>query len=165
MSGAQLPRIELYDQSVFLPDIYALPLQADLVVLSACQTSLGTQQAGEGVMSLARAFAQAGSACVVSSLWTVNDRSTAQLFANFYEKIKAGVSVSTALRQAKLGYLTDSNIPTSMQSPYFWAGLSMVGADRTLPPPDTHFGWWVFGVTTILLLIGWALWRLRRRPR
>lgn|GEM_PF-613726 len=164
-SGEQLPRIELYDQPVFLPDIYALPLQADLVVLSACQTGLGTQQAGEGVMSLARAFAQAGSACVVSSLWTVNDRSTAQLFTRFYEKIETGASVSAALHQAKLDYLSDSNVPTAMQSPYFWAGLSVVGADRTVLPPDLYSRWWQFGIIATLLLIGWVLRRKLLRPK
>ena len=77
----QLPRLELFDQPLFLPSIYALPLQADLVTLSACQTGLGHEQSGEGVMSLARAFAQAGAACVVSSLWSVNDQSTSRLLA------------------------------------------------------------------------------------
>ena len=156
----QDPHIELYDQSVWLPDLYALPLQANLVVLSACQTGLGEQQAGEGVMSLARAFAQSGAACVVSSLWTVNDRSTAQLFSHFYEKIGEGSTISAALRGAKLDYLNDASVGTALQSPYFWAGLVAVGADRSVMPPSSSLFKWVSGALAIvvLMLVGW-FWR------
>ncbi len=148
-SGEQPPRIELYDRAAYLPDIYALPLQADLVVLSACQTGLGTEQAGEGVMSLARAFAQSGAACVVSSLWTVNDHSTALLVGRFYNKIGTGGSVCAALHEAKLTYLNDSKVPTTLQSPYFWAGLVAVGADRSVTPPQ---GWaWVVVAALVIL--------------
>lgn len=162
-SGEQPPRIELYDRAAYLPDIYALPLQADLVVLSACQTGLGTEQTGEGVMSLARAFAQSGAACVVSSLWAVNDRSTAQLFGYFYEKIGAGEPVCAALHEAKLAYLNDPDVPATLQSPYFWAGVVAVGADRTVPPPQ---GWqwvWVLVAGALATLWVWCRWAAKKR--
>ncbi|MCE7923764.1 MAG: CHAT domain-containing protein [Haliscomenobacteraceae bacterium CHB4] len=126
------PRVELYDRALFLPDIYALPLDADLVVLSACQTGQGREQKGEGVMSLARAFAQSGAACIVSSLWSVNDHSTAWILARFYQHLHEGNTICKALRQAKIDYLTDPNIGPAVQSPYFWAGLAPVGADRKI---------------------------------
>jgi len=150
-SGAELPRIELYDRAVYLPDIYALPLQADGVVLSACQTGLGTESAGEGVMSLARAFAQSGAACVVSSLWTVNDRSTARLFGFFYEKTAAGTPLCTALHEAKLAYLDDPGVPTTLQSPYFWAGLVAVGDERAVVG-EPGWLWAVIGVLMLVVL-------------
>lgn len=159
--GEQPPRIELYDRAVYLPDLYALPLQADLVLLSACQTGLGTEQSGEGVMSLARAFAQSGAACVVSSLWTVNDRSTAQLFGYFYEKIGAGKSVCAALHEAKLAYLNDSDVSATLQSPYFWAGVVVVGDDRSVVPPQDWRGWWIGAFALLLIAVVWA-WRRKR---
>jgi len=151
------PRVELYDQPLFLPDIYAVPLRADLVVLSACQTGLGREQKGEGVMSLARAFAQSGAACIVSSLWSVNDRSTAQLLSKFYDNIGIGESVGEALRQAKLDYLTDPTVGAAMQSPYFWAGLVAVGTDRPVGGGASifRFEWMLLGgaiVTFIFIL-------------
>ncbi len=148
------PRVELYDQPMFLPDIYALPLRADLVVLSACQTGLGREQKGEGVMSLARAFAQSGAACIVSSLWSVNDRSTAQLLGRFYDNIGEGQTVGEALRQAKLGYLDDPGVGAAMQSPYFWAGLAAVGTDRPVgkSAPSIGFEWLLLGGAIVMFI-------------
>ncbi len=129
------PRIEMYDQPMLLPDIYATPLHADLVVLSACQTGLGYEQKGEGVMSLARAFAQSGAACTVSSLWAVNDRGTVQLLDYFYQQLYAGKSLESALREAKLHYLDDTGNSAAFQTPYFWAGFTAVGDNREIAPP------------------------------
>lgn len=152
------PRIELIDQALLLPDIYTLPLNADLVVLSACQTGLGIEQKGEGVMSLARAFAQAGTAGVVSSLWSVNDRSTASILDLFYQQIREGLPVSAALRQAKLAYIKGPKTNAALQSPYFWAGQVLVGSDRTLEtgtwPAAALAGWIALGIG-VLMMIGY----------
>lgn len=161
--AGEQPRIELYDAALRLPALYALPLQADLVVLSACQTGLGREEKGEGVMSLARAFAQAGAACIVSSLWSVNDESTARLLRFFYGGIGRGERSGAALRAAKLAYLADSEVGAAAQSPYFWAGLVVVGDDRAIPQP---WGWgvWLGGLVGLggLVLLCWLAWR--RRP-
>jgi CHAT domain-containing protein len=150
------PRIELMDGSLLLPDLYALPLQADLVMLSACETGLGKEAKGEGVMSLARAFAQAGAACIVSSLWSVNDQSTARLLRYFYDNIKEGQSSASALRSAKLAYLSDAEVGSTAQSPYFWAGLVMVGDDRVVEQPG-GWGWWgiLLGGVMLILCLAW----------
>lgn len=157
------PRIELIDGSLLLPDLYALPLQADLVVLSACETGLGKDEKGEGVMSLARAFAQAGAACIVSSLWSVNDHSTARLLQLFYQKIGQGHSTVSALREAKLAYLSDTELGIAEQSPYFWAGLVAVGDDRDMQIP---WGWKQAGILFAgilgLLLLVWKRWRIAK---
>lgn len=157
----QLPRLELYDQPLYLPSIYALPLQADLVTLSACQTGLGQEQSGEGVMSLARAFAQAGAACVVSSLWSVNDRSTSHLLAGFYRNLEKGSSIGQSLRAAKLAYINDSGLRATVQSPYFWAGMVMVGDDRVVEPVGAVWPW----VVGLVLVAGVGFWWLLRRTR
>lgn len=155
------PRIEFSDSSMLLPDLYALPLQADLVVLSACQTGLGKEEKGEGVMSLARAFAQAGAACIVSSLWSVNDQSTSRLMRFFYENIGAGKTSSAALREAKLAYLADLEIGNAAQSPYFWAGLVAVGDDRPVAQPWGWGAWGLLLAVAVLLFAGWRFWQKR----
>ncbi len=162
LENGQLPRLELFDQPLYLPSIYALPLQADLVTLSACQTGLGQVQSGEGVMSLARAFAQAGAACVVSSLWSVNDKSTSQLLAGFYRNLESGSSIGNALRAAKLAYINDTKLRATMQSPYFWAGMVIVGDDRVVASGVVVWPW---GVGFGLILVAGLWWTRRRRDR
>ncbi len=121
------PHIEFIDSTLYLPEIYALSLQADLVTLSACETGLGRLAEGEGVMSLSRGFTFAGAASLIASLWTVNEASTAQLFARFYEALAVGTPKSEALQQTKLDYLEDPNIPAFQKSPYYWAGFVYYG--------------------------------------
>ena len=76
-------------------DIYNLKLPAELVVLSACQTGLGKEIKGEGLVGLTRGFMYAGAARVVVSLWNVNDKATADLMTKFYEKmLKQGAAPS-----------------------------------------------------------------------
>ena len=82
-------------------------LNADVVVLSACETGSGRLQGQEGVMNLARAFLTAGARSVVASLWDVDDRSTATLMESFYEHLKGGSTVNDALRQAQLDFIRD----------------------------------------------------------
>lgn len=162
--AGEQPRIELMDQSLLLPDLYALPLQADLVVLSACQTGLGKEEKGEGVMSLARAFASAGAACIVSSLWSVNDQSTARLMEHFYQHLDQGATSSAALRQAKLAYMSDPAVETAALTPYFWAGLVHVGAERRWEN-STNRAIPIFLLAVGLAVLGWWLrrfWRNRQ---
>ena len=165
--AGDVPRIELYDHALLLPDIYTLPIQADLVVLSACQTGLGKEQKGEGVMSLARAFASSGAACVVSSLWSVNDRSTARLFSRFYIHLSEKSSTGAALRQAKLDYLADPAVGAATQSPYFWAGFLAIGAEREMEMDRRFVGTWMWGapilVVVLLVMVGfWRYWNGKR---
>lgn len=159
------PRIELYDQSLLLPDIYALSLNADLVVLSACQTGLGREQKGEGVMSLARAFAQAGAAGIISSLWSVNDRSTAEILNHFYQNLGGQHTVCAALRKAKLAYLDDPDVGVATQTPYFWAGLAPLGADRRINSDRFDWPHWmlVLGGTAVVLILILNRYFVRRK--
>ncbi|MFN7117175.1 MAG: CHAT domain-containing protein [Saprospiraceae bacterium] len=127
-----LPQVEFYDRTAYLPDIYALSLQSDLVVLSACQTGLGQFQKGEGIMSLSRAFTYAGAKGLVSSLWAINEAATADLFSRMYKDLKAGISKPTALHKAKIHYLEDANVPAFQKSPYYWSGLVYLGEESAI---------------------------------
>lgn len=99
-------------------------LNADVVVLSACETGSGRLQGQEGVMSLARAFLIAGARSVVASLWDVDDRSTATLMESFYEHLKGGLTVNEALRQAQLDFLKNYG---EKAKPNLWAGFEVIG--------------------------------------
>ena len=99
-------------------------LNADLVVLSACDTGTGRLEGQEGIMNLARAFLIAGAKSVVASLWQVDDRSTATLMSFFYEHLAAGLEVREALRQAQLDFIKEFG---DKAQPYYWAGFEVIG--------------------------------------
>jgi CHAT domain-containing protein len=105
-------------------EIFNLKLNADLVVLSACETGLGKQVKGEGLIGLTRAFMYAGTSSVVVSLWKVLDTSTADLMVRFYRHLKDGkLSKAEALRQAQLELIRHGKFA----HPYFWAPFVLVG--------------------------------------
>ncbi|MEA2691118.1 MAG: hypothetical protein QOJ16_505, partial [Acidobacteriota bacterium] len=103
-------------------DIFNLKLRADLVVLSACETGLGKEVSGEGLVGLARAFFYAGSPSLVVSLWKAEDASTARLMPDFYRRLK-GAGKGEALRQSKLALIQEGRFA----DPYYWAPFVLVG--------------------------------------
>jgi CHAT domain-containing protein/Tfp pilus assembly protein PilF len=105
-------------------DIYNLNLPAELVVLSACQTGLGKEIKGEGLVGLTRGFMYAGAARVVVSLWNVNDKATSELMAKFYQKmLKEGQRPAAALRSAQVEMWRSSQ----WKAPYYWAAFVLQG--------------------------------------
>ena len=105
-------------------DIYNLELPADVVVLSACQTGLGKEIKGEGLVGLTRGFMYAGAARVVVSLWSVSDKATADLMARFYSKMLAEkLRPAAALRAAQLEVAQEK----PWNSPYYWAAFIIQG--------------------------------------
>lgn len=118
------------DQDGFLStqEVFDLNLPADLVVLSGCRTGLGKDIRGEGMQGLARGFMYAGAARVAVSLWDVNDQSTAELMARFYQGMlgKKSLSPAAALRDAQL-QMWKSN---GGREPYYWAAFVIEGEYR-----------------------------------
>lgn len=105
-------------------DVYSMKLSADLVVLSACQTGLGKDVKGEGLIGLTRGFMYAGAARVVVSLWNVNDRATAELMTRFYERmLKRGERPASALRAAQVEMWRQKQ----WRSPYYWGAFVLQG--------------------------------------
>lgn len=110
-----------------LNEIYNLRLPAELVVLSACQTALGREVSGEGVLGLVRGFMYAGSPRVVASLWKVDDRATAELMRRFYEGLlKRNLRPAAALRRAKVEMLSEPR----WRAPFHWAAFELQGEWR-----------------------------------
>jgi CHAT domain-containing protein len=110
--------------SLYVKDMYALALKAELVVLSACETGTGALQRGEGVISLARAFAYAGAKSIVTTLWSVNDASSRDLMVDFYTNMLTGQPKNLALGYAKRGYI---RLHHDKAHPFYWAGFVGVG--------------------------------------
>lgn len=105
-------------------EIFDLHLNANLVVLSACQTGLGRLVRGEGMIGLTRAFMYAGTPSVLASLWSVSDMSTATLMGDFYTNLIPGkLDKADALRRAKLACIGDNQFA----HPFYWASFVMIG--------------------------------------
>jgi CHAT domain-containing protein len=110
-----------------LHDVYNLRLGAELVVLSGCQTGLGRDLGGEGLIGLTRGFMYAGARRVVASLWQVDDASTAELMKRFYRALlKEGQTPAAALRTAQLEVARDPR----WAAPFHWAGFVLQGEWR-----------------------------------
>lgn len=104
--------------------IYGLDLPVELVVLSACETALGKELRGEGVIGLTRGFMHAGATRVVVSLWNVSDEGTAELMTRFYRAhLGRGLPAAAALRAAQLSLLAEPR----WSAPYYWAGFVLQG--------------------------------------
>lgn len=126
LSGLVFSASDLEDSLVLQPEISALGVDADLVVLSACESGIGKQVAGEGLLSLSRAFLESGVTKVVGSLWKVQDSSTAHLMKEFYLALNGRkMSVSAALKDAQSRTLLD--LDNDWSDPYYWAGFQLVG--------------------------------------
>jgi CHAT domain-containing protein len=105
-----------------LHDVFNLKLNADLVVLSGCQTAMGKEVRGEGLIGLTRGFLYAGSSRVMASLWSVQDKATADLMKRFYARLLGeGVSASEALRLAQVEMWKEQ------RAPYYWAAFTLQG--------------------------------------
>ena len=111
----------LNDGFLRLHDIFNLNLPAELVVLSACQTGLGEEVSGEGLVGLTRGLMYAGTKRIAVSLWNVNDAATAKLMNRFYQKMQDGLSPAAALRASQ------REAWQAKQRPYLWAAFSVQG--------------------------------------
>lgn len=147
------------DGYLYLYELYGMRLNAQMAVLSACNTGYGRLQRGEGVMSLARGFAQAGVPSIVMSLWTAQDQSTSQIMTDFYQHLAAGETKDAALRHAKLEYLDKAQKIAS--HPYFWSAFVVLGDIEPIAfqPFRKYQIAGMIALCLILLGIGFWFWR------
>ena len=113
--------LKLGDSWLNLFDIFNLQLGAELTVLSACETGMSAVWEGDELLGLARGFLYAGTPSLVVSLWTVNDRSTADLMRQFYTALQRGASKARALQQAVIA------VKAVYPHPYYWAPFMLMG--------------------------------------
>ncbi|MEO1055114.1 MAG: CHAT domain-containing protein, partial [Bacteroidota bacterium] len=132
-------------------ELYNMDLNAELVVLSACETGYGKLVKGEGIMSLARGFSYAGVPSVVMSHWQVDDFSTSQIMELFYKNLADGLTKDEALRQAKLEFLeTTEELRTH---PFFWGSFVLLGDASEIDLNDGPNLYLIIG-SILLLAIG-----------
>lgn len=147
-----------------LQDVYGLKVNSDLVVLSACDTGIGKEIKGEGVMSLNNAFLQAGAKSVVSSLWKVDDAATKDLMTEFYRGMAAdNLTTAAALRQAQIKMFNSPRY----RSPFYWASFTASGDGRVKVAfaPNTHiYGYYAaaFVLLALFTLLGIRQYSRRR---
>lgn len=152
---------------VGLQDIYGLRAPVDLVVLSACQTALGKDVRGEGLLGLTRGFMYAGASSVVASLWKVDDEATGELMRQFYTNmLQKEMTPAAALRAAQ----NSIRQRPEWQAAYYWAGFTLQGEYRQVIRPISVIGTTdlyrkVAIIGALMLLAGVALWYRYRRLR
>ncbi|HLF65695.1 MAG TPA: CHAT domain-containing protein [Saprospiraceae bacterium] len=146
-----LGHIEFADSTMLLTDVYYLPLQCDLAILSACESAFGMNTPSEGIQNFARAFAIAGTKSIIASHWRLNDVAGATIIGSFYKYLHRHHSVSSALRQAKLDYLANPDIPGMRKSPHYWASIVMIGSDGEIAS-GSGTPWFVMVALGILIL-------------
>lgn len=146
------------DDVLHVYELYGMKLNAQLAVLSACNTGSGKFEKGEGVMSLARGFRQAGVSNIVMSLWQADDESTRTIMEFFYAYLKTGMKKDDALRNAKLDFLK-KNYKTF---PHYWSAFVLMGDDKPIEfiQPENYLLWGFVGV----LLLG-VLFYFYRKSR
>lgn len=132
-------------------EIYQMPVRAELVTLSGCETGLGPLKEGEGTMSLAHSFLYAGASSVVLSQWEVNDKYTYQLMTMFYKYLTMGQSKDEALRNAKLEFLETND--QSLADPYFWAAFIHIGEPVFNKKPVVYSDKLLLTVISITLIV------------
>jgi len=132
---------------LYIQELDTLNLDLDMLFLAACNTKTGRLIKGEGSISLASQFYAAGVQSIASTLWAVNDATTASITKDFYNHLRKGARKSQALRKSQLDYL--DNADPDYRHPYYWAGLVITGNDR--PIDKGH------GFISYLMLLGLAL--------
>ncbi|MEW7279480.1 CHAT domain-containing protein [Aquimarina sp. 2201CG1-2-11] len=156
------PWIAFYDDKLSLDELYATKNQADLVVLSACNTSLGELKTGEGVMSLARGFFSTGTRSVISTLWSANEKSTHDIMSGFYTYLKEGSTKTEAIQKAKRTYL--QNHSGVEASPYYWAAPILIGNTDTVTI-KSDLPCYLIGVVVFVLLFAFILWKYKNNMK
>jgi len=149
---------------LYLKDLYNLTLNAEMVVLSSCQSGIGTFKSGEGIVSLARGFSYAGAKSIITTLWQINDRFSANLMTQFYDNLKKGMPKDEALQTAKTDFI--KNQKERNAHPHFWAGFIPIGNMNAI---DMTQGdafiksntMYLFGFFLVLLLMAFIMGRRR----
>ncbi len=141
---------------LYVKDFFNVRVPAELVVLSACETGLGEIKRGEGIVSIGKGFSYAGARSLVTTLWRVNDNTTARFMPLFYKNLKKSLPKDEALWQAKKTF-----IQTNRDAhPFFWAGYIAFGDMQSIDFQSNFSIYWYLGIGLLILA---ALTFLRKR--
>jgi CHAT domain-containing protein len=150
------------DNVLYTYEIKQLGLNADLVVLSACETGIGKYQLGEGILSIGRDFMYAGVPSMVTTLWSLNDYSSSIIVEQFYRNLGAGMEKDEALRQAKLFYLDNYNGLST--HPALWACFIQIGDYSSIPVHKSYRIWYIGFASAIgFLILVLVFWKFKAK--
>jgi len=152
------PGDTIEDNKLYAYEVYNMELNAQMAVLSSCNSGTGKMQKGEGMMSLARGFIYAGCPSIIMTLWQVTDKSSSELMTSFYKYLKRGRSKQEAMRLAKIDYLEQADDLTS--NPYFWSGFVVLG-DGSPIYNKSGFTYWTIVIVIFAGLL--VFFQLRRK--
>jgi len=144
-------------------EIYDMDLNAEMAVLSACNTGYGKLYKGEGPMSLAKAFTYAGCPSVVMSYWPADDQSSSDIMTLFYSFLAAGMNKDEALRKAKLTYFETAS--AFKKSPAYWNNFVVMGDVSPIVKDHTMTYLMVMGTVLLFFVLIWLLLRVIFKKR
>lgn len=144
-----------------------LPVQSPLIVLNACKGATGMLKQGEGLMSMGRFFTASGAKAVIASLWNVNDETGAAFIPDFYNNMVRLHNPVTALQTTKINWLQNTANRPVAKLPYYWAGLSYIGAWQQLNIETQTTPWYqlIIAVTAVILVLGGMIWLKNKRAK
>ena len=150
------------NELLYVRDLYNLRLNAEMIVLSACETGIGKYEEGEGVYSLARSFMYAGVPSLLTSLWKVDDASTGTLIPYFYQKLSDQQDIDQAIREAKMDYLAQAKL--EVKHPFYWAGFIALGDAHAVikSSPNYLLIGGIVAALAVLVFIGFYLFKARK---
>jgi len=149
------------NNSLYTYEIYNQNLASNLAILTACETGKPNYQPGEGMISLAHAFNYAGSESILTSLWKIDEQSSAQILDYFYENIAEGLTKDKALRAAKLEYIANADGRTA--APQYWAGMVLIGDTSPIDLETGSDPWlWIF-ILSVAVVIVFLVYRTRKK--
>jgi CHAT domain-containing protein len=149
--------------SMRLSDLYGMKMQAELCIISACQTGDGRQEYGDGTRSFSRAFAYSGAKGTISTLWCVDDKAPAQVLEHFYNQLENGDMTPVSLKKAKLLYAATCS-SSELANPFYWAGIVYSGYPDQKIQLDRHYPFMKYLALALAsaLLIGLLIKKMKR---
>jgi len=141
-------------------EISKMNINADLVVLSACETGYGKFERGNGIASLARAFMYAGAPAMIVSLWQVNDYTTSQIMKNLYSNLSNRLKKDVALQNAKLAYIKTAKDISA--HPAFWSPFILMGDSKAIDLKIKGSPYFTYAAIGLLLALG-GLFLLKKK--
>lgn len=149
------------DNKLYISELYNMSFDADLAVLSACNTAVGNLKKGEGLTSVSKAFTYAGVPSTVTSLWKVSDKETEQIMLSFYAYLKEGKPKNIALQQAKLDYLNTTD-DVLLKHPYYWAGFIISGDIASVNTTNNSKFIWILLGGILFVVIAVKVYKRKR---
>ena len=145
------PEDSVHDGNLFIHELYNMSLNAQMAVLSACNTARGQLASGEGILNIGRGLFYAGVPAVVMSHWQVDDLSTSILMKYFYENLAEGLEKSKALREAKLRFIAEAS--PNKKHPFYWGAFISMGNDSPIVRKGPNSMVIIIGLTLVLSVI------------